>query len=155
MSTYFPRSCFRVYTAFMKRILIIEDNVGDLGYYAPLFGEGREVSFLFFSHEPEFDIKKLEDLVEMTHEGLFKKVKKYYVRDKETIVEFLKETPFDFYIVDSLAGFAKGLPRKASLPKNKTAFFTSTEDFKTLMESKGYKAYKKNEMERLMEENEL
>jgi len=139
----------------MKRILIIEDNVGDLGYYAPLFGEGREVSFLFFSHEPEFDIKKLEDLVEMTHEGLFKKVKKYYVRDKETIAEFLKKTLFDFYIVDSLAGFATGLPRKASLPKNKTAFFTSTEDFKTFMEGKGYKAYKKNEMERLMEENEL
>ncbi len=135
----------------MQRILIIEDNVGDLAAYAPLFGEGREISFLFFSREPGFDVKKLEDLVEVTHEGLFKKVRKYYVKDKNSIVASLKEAPFDLYVVDSLAGLSEKFVR--SLPKEKVLFFTSTEDFKVLMEKKGYKAYKKNEMEKLMKEN--
>lgn len=135
----------------MQRILIIEDNAGDLAYYSPLFGEDREVSFLFFSREPGFDVKKLEDLVEVTHEGLFKKVRKYYVKDKNSIVASLKEAPFDLYVVDSLAGLSEKFVR--SLPKEKVLFFTSTEDFKVLMEKKGYKAYKKNEMEKLMKEN--
>lgn len=139
----------------MQRVLIIEDNVGDLSAYSPLFGDGHEVSFLFFSREEGFDVKKLEDLVEMMYEKLFKKVKRYYVRDRDTIVKFLEETPFDFYVVDSLAGFASTLAGSARLSKEKTAFFTSTEDFKTLMEEKGYKAYKKNEINRLIEENGL
>lgn len=139
----------------MQRILIVEDNVNDLAYYAPLFTSGNEVSFLFFSKDANYTKEKLEDLVQAVYEELFKKVRKYFVHDETTAPAFLKETPFDRYIVDSLSGHAAKLMKTAKLPKDKVAFFTSTEDFKTLMEGKGYKAYKKNEMERLMEENGL
>lgn len=139
----------------MRRILIIEDNVNDLGYYAPLFVDGNEVSLLFFPHDQKYDVEKLENLVELLHEGLFKKVRKYYVAGEETMVEFLKGTSFDLYIFDSLTGLAPKFAKEAKLPKDTLAFFTSTEDFKNAMEKKGYKAYKKSEMERLMQENGL
>jgi len=139
----------------MRRILIIEDNVNDLTYYTPLYTDGNEVSFLFFSKDKKYTKEKLEDLVQAVHEELFRKVRKYFVEDEEAVSAFLKETPFDLYVIDSLSGYAPKLVKEAKLPKGKIAFFTSTEDFKVLMEHKEYKAYKKNEMARLMEENGL
>ncbi len=131
-----------------KRILIIEDTVNDLPYYAPLFDGVREVSFLFLTRETDFTKEKLESLAELVSEDLFKKVKKFFTVKKEDIETFLKDRAFDFYIIDSLGGFAESLIK--SLPKEHFAFFTSTSTFKESMEKKGFFAYKKNEMQNLI-----
>lgn len=136
-----------------KRILIIEDTVNDLPHYATLFDETREVSFLFLARETDFTKEKLEDLAELVSENLFKKVKKFFVLKKEDAENFLKEHAFDFYIIDSLAGFGESLTK--TLPQEHIAFFTSTSAFKNLMEEKGFPAYKKSEMEKLITTHNL
>jgi hypothetical protein len=135
-----------------KRILIIEDTVNDLPYYAPLFDDTREVSFLFLSRKEDFTKEKLENLTELVSEELFKKIKKFYVCNEHTIIDFLKEHTFDFYIIDSLLGFGQTLIESTPLPTKSFAFFTSTYSFKIAMEEKGYPAYKKSESEKLIAE---
>jgi len=136
-----------------KRILIIEDTVNDLPHYAPLFDGTREVSFLFLTREADFTKEKLENLAELVSENLFKKVKKFFAVRKEDIENFLKEHTFDFYIIDSLAGFGESLTK--TLPQGHIAFFTSTSAFKDLMEKQGLPAYKKNEMQALVSKHLL
>jgi len=131
-----------------KRILIIEDTVNDLPHYSQLFDGTREVSFLFLARETDFTKEKLENLAELVSEDLFKKVKKFFVSQKKDIEVFLRDHPFDFYIIDSLGGFAESLTK--NLPQGHLAFFTSTSTFKDLMEEKGFPAYKKNDMEQLI-----
>jgi len=131
-----------------KRILIIEDTVNDLPHYAPLFDGTREISFLFLAHEVGFTKEKLENLAELVSEELFKKVKKFFVLQRKDMENFLKERAFDFYIIDSLGGFGEFVVK--DLPDKHFAFFTSTSTFKTLMEQRGFSAYKKNEMEKLI-----
>jgi len=133
-----------------KRILIIEDTVNDLPYYAALFDGIREISFLFLARKEDFTKEKLENLAELVSEDLFKKVKKFYITQKENIEVFLKEHVSDFYIIDSLGGFGEEIVK--NLPQEHVAFFTSTGAFKEAMEQKGFQAYKKNEMEKLIAE---
>lgn len=136
-----------------KRILIIEDTVNDLPHYVALFDGTREVSFLFLARETDFTKEKLENLAELVSEDLFKKVKKFFVLQKDEIENFLKERTFDFYIIDSLGGFGKSLTK--NLPENHFAFFTSTSTFKDQMEQFGFPAYKKSEMEKLIATHNL
>lgn len=134
------------------RILIVEDTVNDLLYYNPLFNEHRDISFLFFSHEKDFTKEKLENLAELVSEDLFRKVKKFHVCDENSIQEFLASHTFDFYILDSLKGYAKHIAENAPCTKENTAFFTSTSVFKDEMKKEGYRAYKKTEIEILVDE---
>lgn len=136
-----------------KRILIIEDTVNDLPHYAPLFDETREVSFLFLAREADFTKEKLENLAELVSEDLFKKVKRFFITQKEDIETLLKDHPFDFYVIDSLGGFGESLTK--NLPKEHFAFFTSTSTFKESMEKTGFPAYKKSEMEKLITTHNL
>jgi len=136
----------------MARIIIIEDNVNDLMWYRPLFSLGAEVSFLFYNKDKNYTKESFMELADVLYEDMFGRMKGKFFCDKENIRLFLKNNPFDFYIIDSLAGAAKSIVLDSGLPKEKTAFLSSTTSFRRAMQSCGYRAYRKKDIQKLIEE---
>ena len=128
----------------VKRLLIIEDLPNDIKYYKELFSPDREISFLFVSSDKDFTETKLRELVELLYDEVSQNIKDYFICAKEELLAFLKDRNFDFYIIDSLNGFAGSLVAKAGLSKERVAFLSSTESFRESMQDKGYVAYRKN-----------
>ena len=133
-----------------KNILIIEDTPNDIKYYQSLFIPEREVSLLFLTRDKNYTKEKLSEIVGLFYENLSSKIKDYFVHTEETIQEFLKNNPFDFYILDSLGDFAEQLVTEVNLPKEKVAFLSSTKSFRDLIQNKGYRAYKKENINELI-----
>lgn len=133
-----------------RNILIVEDNVSnDLRYYLPLIQRfPGETSLFFLAPDKDYTDEKLKDSIDLFYGKL--PFKHYVVRTKETAAGFLAASLFDLYIVDSLGGFAESLIIEASLPQNRIAFFSSTQSFRAEMQGKGYRAYKKEEIETLI-----
>ncbi len=135
-----------------KKILIIEDNSNDLKYYQSLFVPEREVNLLFLAPDKEYTKEKIRENIELFYGNLSSKIKGYFVYTKENILEFLKNNPFDFYIIDSLGGFAETLIAETSLPKEKVAFLSSTKSFRESVQNKGYRAYQKENINELIKD---
>ena len=136
----------------IKNILIIEDNPSDIKYYQALFAPEREVSFLFLTRNKGYGKEKLKELIELLYGEIFLKIKNYFVYTKETIREFLKDDPFDFYIIDSLEDFAKSLVTETDLLKEKIAFMSSRKSFRESIQSEGCRVYSKNNIDGLIKE---
>ena len=136
----------------IKNILIIEDNPSEVKYYQDLSGPEREISLLFLAANKDYTKEKLRELIELLYGTSFLKIKDYFVYTKDTIIEFLTNNPFDFYIIDSLEGIAESLVVEAGLVEEKVAFLSSTKSFIESVRKKGYKAYLKKDVDRLIQE---
>ena len=134
----------------IKKILIIEDNPNDIKYYQSLFSPEKEVSFLFFSRDKDYTKEKLIELISISYETIAKKIKDCFVLVEKDIVDFLKDKLFDFYLADSLGGIADLFVDRAGLPKDKVAFLSSTTSFRESVWDKGYRAYKKENIDELI-----
>lgn len=134
----------------MSKILIVEDSPSDLKYYEPLLHTGvnqpLDVSLLFLAPDKDYTERKLKEVVDVLYEDIAPKIKHYFVCTKETIGDFLTKNQFDFYILDSLGGFAETLVADDSTLNGRSCFFSSTTPFRETMEQKGYKAYKKEDI---------
>jgi len=133
----------------IKNILIIEDLPSDIKYYEPIFMPGREVSVLLVNRDENYTEENLSDDVELLYGSLSSKVKHYFTKTREEINGFLMNKSFDFYVIDSLGGFAEQLIAEAGLPKEKIAFLSSTKSFRESVQAKGYRAYKKESADEL------
>ncbi len=133
-----------------KNILIIEDTPNDIKYYQSLFSPEKEVSLLFFSRDKDYTKEKLIELISISYETIASKIKDYFVFTEKDIIDFLKDKSFDFYIVDSLGGIADLFIDKANLSKDKVAFLSSTTSFRESVWNKGYRAYKKEDIDELI-----
>ena len=67
-------------------------------------------------------------------------------------IDSATNNPFDFYIIDSLEGIAESLVVEAGLVEEKVAFLSSTKSFIESVRKKGYKAYLKKDVDRLIQE---
>jgi len=134
------------------KILIIEDNPQEIKYYQPLITPEREINFLFLTTDQSYSKEKLKELIGLLYGDISSRIKNYFVSTKENIKEFLRANPFDFYLLDSLEGFAKSLVGEINLPKEKVAFLSSKKSFVESVRSEGYRAYSKNNIDRLIEE---
>ena len=133
-----------------KSILIVEDDVSDIRWYRSLFNQQREVSLLFYNRNKNYSRENFLEILELFYEDLFKEIKNIYIQKDESIGEFLKINSFDFYIFDSLGGFAESLILNSGLPKDKVAILSKTVSFRGLMENNGYRVYKKEDIDLLI-----
>ncbi|TSA45860.1 hypothetical protein D4R52_01690 [bacterium] len=92
----------------------------------------------------------MTDLLDISYEEIASKIENCFVLTEDKIVDFLEKNPFDFYIADSLGGIADLFIDKAKLPKDKVAFLSSTTSFRESVWDKGYRAYKKEDIDELM-----
>lgn len=140
----------------MSRVLIVEDSPNDLKYYEPLFRAGAkpplEVSLLFVAPDKDYTERKLKEVLDVLYEDITPKIKHYFVCTKETVKDFLEKNQFDFYILDSLGGFAETLVEGGSALKGRCCFLSSTTPFREAMEQKGYRAYKKEDIRVLIKD---
>ncbi|GEM_PF-1700337 len=140
----------------MSSVLIIEDSPSDLKYYEPLFRATTTpplaVSLLFVAPDNDYSEKKLKEVAELLYEDVASKIKHYAVCTKETVREFLTNSPYDFYILDSLGGFAEELVKGNDVFKGHLCFLSSTTPFRESMERKGYRAYKKEDIGNLIKD---
>jgi len=112
-----------------KNILIVEDDVTDIRWYRSLFDQQREISLLFYNKDKNYSKEKFLEILELFYED-----------------------SFDFYIFDSLGDFAKDLILGSGLAKEKVAILSKTALFREFMEGKGYRVYKKSDINKLIEE---
>lgn len=140
----------------MSKVLIVEDSPNDLKYYEPLLHTGAnqplEVSLLFLAPDKDYTERKLKEVIDVLYDELAPKIKHYFVCTKETIRDFLEKNQFDFYILDSLGGFAETLVEGDSALKGRSCFLSSTTPFREAMEQKGYRAYKKEDIRMLIKD---
>ena len=136
----------------IKSILIIEDNMNDIKWYRSLFYSDKEISLLFYNKDKKYPDEKFTDLLELLYEDLFKKIKKIFIYKDESVVEFIKNNDFDFYIFDSLEKLSQQLILDSGLPKEKIAILSSTSSFRKFMREKGYASYRKADIEKLIQE---
>lgn len=139
----------------MSKILIVEDSPNDLKYYESLFHMPQptlEVSLLFVAPDKDYTEQKLKEVVDVLYEDIAPKIKRYFVCTKETAKEFLEKNPFDFYIMDSIGGFAEMLVDNNDMFHGRLCFLSSTTPFRETMEQKGYKAYKKEDIRTLIKD---
>lgn len=151
------------------RILIIEDSASDVRAYLPIIstaspdphfeselsgasqgGADREVDLLFLRRNGPENSEELRELVAV-HCGEVG-IKKYLLAEEAEIPGLLKERPYDFYIADSLGGVSPALLRAGGIPKEKTAFLSSTTSFREMIMNEGYRAYRKDAIEDLIAE---
>ncbi len=137
------------------KIVIIEDSVHDLLFYKSLMRTKQDISLVFFTEKVEFTKDKLEELVDLTSEEVRSTIKNYRVVNGEGIFDFFDKNHFDFFIVDSLGGFGETLAYKVPILPEQGVFFSSTKEFRDNMIDAGYRTYSKNEMDRLILENNL
>lgn len=137
-------------------MLIVEDSPNDLKYYEPLIRAAinppLEVSLLFLAPDKDYTERKLKEVMDILYEDIAAKIKRYFVCIKETIGDFLTKNQFDFYILDSLGGFAETLVEGDSALKDRSCFLSSTTPFRETMEQKGYRAYKKEDIRTLIKD---
>lgn len=136
-----------------QSILIVEDTIYDLSFYRPLFEKDAEISLLFVSSNGDAKKEKLFDSIDLLFGDISRKIKEYTVADPGDLRKKIKEKEYELYIFDSL----KGLAERASsgLPKERVAFFSSTELFRNAMAEKGYRTYRKNEILELINDFRL
>lgn len=144
------RPSFKIKIAKNMRIVIIEDIVQDLLFYRPLTEKERDISLVFLTHDAEFTKDKLKELVEFTSEDMRHAIKNYYVVNKENILSFFDANHFDFFIVDSLGGLGEQLAHDIPFLPGMGVFVSSTSEFRNIMIEQGYRAYPKDEVEKLI-----
>ena len=127
--------------------------MNDIKWYRSLFYIDKEISLLFYNKNKDYPDEKFIDLLELLYEDLFKKIKKVYIYKDESILEFIKANNFDLYIFDSLEKLSQELIINSYLPKEKVAILSSTSSFRRNMREKGYSAYKKADIEKLIQES--
>lgn len=137
----------------IHKVVIVEDNANDIKFYQPILESGKEISFLFFTRDKNYSREKLMDLIDDTYGNLASKIKHYYVADEGGIADFFKNNQFDFYVVDSLGGTSDKFIDQVGLPKDRVAFLTSTTPFREMVWDKGYRGYKKENAEELVNDN--
>ncbi len=138
----------RIIQAMEGSVLIIEDTVHDLSFYRPLFERGAEISFLFVSPDRNAEKGDLFDSVDLLFGDISRKIKEYAVTDPKNLGEKIGEKGYGLYIFDSLKGLAE--QASSGLPKDRVAFFSSTESFRNAMAKKGYRTYRKSEISELI-----
>ena len=109
-------------------------------------------ALVFVAPDKAYTERKLKEVAELLYEDIASKIKHYAVCTKETIREFLTQNQFDFYILDSLGGFAETLVTENDLFKGHCCFLSSTTPFRESMERKGYRAYKKEDVGSLIKD---
>lgn len=131
-------------------ILVIEDDFSNLKYYLPLSSLSVNVSLLFIAARSGFTIEQLREHIELIYGKASPQIKHYFVCTIGTIGEFLKDNPFDFYIIDSLNSRALEIIKEINLPKGKICFFSGDTPFRELAEKEGYNTYRKQDINELI-----
>jgi hypothetical protein len=131
-------------------ILIIEDDLSNFKYYLPLGSLSVNVNLLFVAARSDYSIERMREQIELIYGSAFSWIKRYFVCNTETISKFLKDNPFDFYIIDSLSGRALEIIKEANLSKEKIVFFSGDTPFRELAEKESYRAYRKKDINELI-----
>lgn len=130
----------------------MEDDLSDIKYYQLLNSPGREISLLFLTTNQDYTAAMAREQIELLYGNAFSWIKNYFVCTTSTIKEFLKNNPFDLYIMDALGGKVKLLIKEVDLPKEKIAFLTGMTSFRESVKKESYKAYKKDNITKLIKD---
>ena len=131
-------------------ILIIEDDLSNLKYYLPLSSLPVNINLLFVAVRSDYTIEMMREQIELIYGSAFSWIKRYFVCNTETIRKFLKDNPFDFYIIDSLNGRALEIIKETNLSKEKVTFFSGDTPFRELAEKESYRAYQKKDINEII-----
>lgn len=126
--------------------------MNDMKWYRSLFYCDKEINLLFYNKNKDYSDEKIKELLELLYEDLFLKIKKIWIYKDESIKEFIKNSNFDFYIFDSLEKLSQEIILNSGISQEKIAILSSTSSFRKFMREKGYVAYRKANIDKLIKE---